>query len=81
MRRGIALALIVIAAAAGWVVLRDWRRGYESTRGATVSRFTVHSTLVGRDLHEILVVPSGGDRRRALLVFLHGRSSSHDSNL
>ena len=81
MRRGIALALIVIAAAAGWVVLRDWRRGYESTRGATVSRFTVHSTLVGRDLHEILVVPSGGDRRCALLVFLHGRSSSPDSNL
>jgi poly(3-hydroxybutyrate) depolymerase len=81
MRRGIALALIVLAGAAGWIALRDWRRGYESTRGATVSRFTVHSTLVGRDLHEILVVPPGDTRGRALLVFLHGRSSPPESNL
>jgi len=61
--------------------LRDWRRGYASTRGATVSRFTLHSELVGRDLHEILVVPEGGGRGRALLVFLHGRGSPPDSNL
>ena len=81
MRRGVALALIVLAAVAGSIVLRDWRRGYESTRGATVSRFTVHSALVHHDLHEILVVPAGDERRRALLVFLHGRSSSPDSNL
>jgi S-formylglutathione hydrolase FrmB len=32
-------------------------------------------------LHEILVVPAGGGRGRELLVFLHGRSSSPDSNL
>jgi enterochelin esterase-like enzyme len=81
MRRGIALGLVVLAAVAGWIVLRDWRRGYESTRGATVSRFTVHSSLVDRDLHEILVGPAGDRRRRGLLVFLHGRSSSPDSNL
>lgn len=81
MRRGVALGLIVLAAAAGWIALRDWRRGYESTRGATVRRFTVHSPLVGRDLHEILVVPAGDRRGRLLLVFLHGRSSAPDSNL
>jgi poly(3-hydroxybutyrate) depolymerase len=81
MRRGVALGLIVLAAAPGWIVLRDWRRGYESTRGGTVSRFTVHSALVDRDLHEILVIPAGDNRRRPLLVFLHGRSSSPDSNL
>jgi enterochelin esterase-like enzyme len=81
MRRGVALGLIVLVAGAGWIVVRDWRRGYESTRGATVSRFTVHSALVDRDLHEILVIPAGDRRRRALLVFLHGRSSSPDSNL
>jgi enterochelin esterase-like enzyme len=81
MRRGIAIAVIVLAAAAGWVAFRDWRRGYESTRGATVSRFTLHSALVGRDLHEILVTPSGDSRGRPLLVFLHGRSSPPDSNL
>jgi enterochelin esterase-like enzyme len=81
MRRGVALGLIVLAASAGWIVVRDWRRGYESTRGAAVTRFTVHSTLVDRDLHEILVIPAGEGRRRPLLVFLHGRSSSPDSNL
>jgi enterochelin esterase-like enzyme len=81
MRRGVALGLIVLAAAAGWIVLRDWRRGYESTRGTTVTRFTVHSALVHRDLHEILVSPGGDRRNRALLVFLHGRSSAPDSNL
>lgn len=80
-RRGIALGLIVLVAAAGWIVVRDWRRGYTSTRGAKVSRFTVHSALVGRDLHEILVRPGGDERRRPLLVFLHGRSSAPDSNL
>jgi len=83
MRRGLALGLIVVAAIAAWTglrELRDWRRGYESTRGATVTRFTVHSELVHRDLHEILVTPPG-DSRRPLLVFLHGRSSSPDSNL
>ena len=81
MRRGVALALIVLAASAGWIAFRDWRRGYESTRGATVTRFTVRSALVGRDLHEVLVVPAGDERGRALLVFLHGRSSAPDSNL
>jgi enterochelin esterase-like enzyme len=76
------LALILIAAGVvAWIALRDWRRGYESTRGATVVRFTLHSELVRRDLHEILVVPAGGVRGRELLVFLHGRSSPPDSNL
>lgn len=81
MRRGLALGLILLVAAAAWFALRDWRRGYVSTRGATVVRFTLHSELVGRDLHEILVVPHGGGRGRQLLVFLHGRGSPPDSNL
>jgi S-formylglutathione hydrolase FrmB len=84
MRRGLALGLIVVAASAAWTGLRElhnWRRGYESARGATVSRFTVHSALVHRDLNEILVTPAGDGERRPLLVFLHGRSSSPDSNL
>jgi enterochelin esterase-like enzyme len=85
VRRRLVLGLILIAvligAAAGWSALRDWRRGYESTREAVVVRFTVHSRLVHGDLHEILVVPAGGGRGRELLVFLHGRSSPPDSNL
>jgi S-formylglutathione hydrolase FrmB len=46
-----------------------------------VTRYTLHSTLVDRDLHEILVIPPGDGRGRALLVFLHGRGSRSDSNL
>ena len=73
VRRGLALGLLLLVAAAAWIALRDWRRGYVSTRGATVVRFTLHSELVGRDLHEILVLPDGGGHGRPLLVFLHGR--------
>jgi enterochelin esterase-like enzyme len=81
VRRGLALGLIVLVAGAAFVGIRNWRRGYSSTRGATVTRFTVRSQLVHRDLHEILVVPAGGGDGRELLVFLHGRSSAPDSNL
>jgi pimeloyl-ACP methyl ester carboxylesterase len=81
VRRGLVLGLILLVAGAAWIGLRDWRRGYVSTRGATVTRFTIHSELVQGDLHEILVVPAGGGRGRELLVFLHGRGSPPDSNL
>jgi S-formylglutathione hydrolase FrmB len=81
VRRGLALCLIAVLVGAGWIGLRDWRRGYRTTRGASVVRFTVDSRLVHRDLHEILVLPRGGSEERVLLVFLHGRSSSPDSNL
>jgi S-formylglutathione hydrolase FrmB len=65
----------------GFVILRDARRGYHSTRGARVIRFTLTSRLARHDLHEVVVVPRGGGRGRPLLVFLHGRSSPADSNL
>jgi predicted esterase len=81
VRRGLALGLIVLVAGAAWFGIRNWRRGYSSTRGATVVRFTIHSPLVHRDLHEILVVAAGGGRGRELLVFLHGRGSGPGSNL
>jgi predicted esterase len=75
------VALIVLVAGAAWLGIRNWRKGYSSTRGATVVRFTIHSALVHRDLHEILVVAAGGGQRRGLLVFLHGRGSGPGSNL
>src|SRR5205823_152322 len=81
MLRGLAVGLVLLAAGAAWVGVRELRRGYRSTRGATVSRFTLHSRLVHRDLREILVLPNGGGRGRELLVFLHGRGSTPDSNL
>ncbi len=46
-----------------------------------VTRFRLHSTLLGRELEQVLVSPSGGGRGRPLLVFLHGRDGSPDSTL
>jgi S-formylglutathione hydrolase FrmB len=43
---------------------------YHSTRGAALVRFTLHSRLTHRNLHEILVVPPR--HSRLLLVLLHG---------
>jgi enterochelin esterase-like enzyme len=80
MRRLAALAVVVALAGVAFVLVRDHRRGYRSTRGAEVERFTIHSRLVGHDLHEVLVVPAAASRS-PLLVFLHGRSSPPDSNL
>src|SRR6266516_2493938 len=81
MRRLLVVFLLGALAVGGWIAVRDLRRGYRSTHGARVERFTLRSRLVGRDLHEVLVVPRGGGRGRELLVFLHGRSSAPASNL
>ncbi len=81
MRRGLALALLAVAAAGIWVVVRDARRGYKDDRGASVTRFPLRSRLLGRSLEEVLVAPAGGGRGRPLLVFLHGRSAPPDSQL
>ena len=81
MRRWLGLAAVVFLATIGWLAVRDIRRGYWTTRGAHVDRFRLHSRLLHRGLDEVLVTPRGGGRGRSLLVFLHGRSSSPDSNL
>lgn len=75
LRRGLAAVAIAVVAVAGFVVIRNVLRGYRSTDGATLERFTLHSGAVGRDLHEILVRPRKRGSR-VLLVLLHGRSSS-----
>jgi predicted esterase len=80
MRRALALAAVLVLVVAGWIGVRDLRRGYRTARGAKVERFTLQSRLVHRELHEILVVPGSGGGRE-LLVLLHGRGSSPDSNL
>jgi hypothetical protein len=68
---GIAAALVAIGV---YMLIQDHRRGYDSTRGATLAHFTLRSADVGHSLHELLVTP----RRhgRWLLVLLHGRGSS-----
>jgi S-formylglutathione hydrolase FrmB len=78
--RPVLLALaVLVAAAVGYVLVRDVARGYRSTVGAKVEHFTLHSKAVGRDLHEILVRPKR--HGSTLLVFLHGRGSSPSSTL
>jgi S-formylglutathione hydrolase FrmB len=47
---------------------------YHSTQGARLVRFTLRSGLLGRWLHETLVVPAAARPNRPLLVLLHGRS-------
>jgi len=80
MRRALLALLLAAAVVVGYVVLRELRRGYRSTDGATLMRFTLHSQAVGHDLHEILVRPARHESR-TLLVFLHGRSSKPSSFL
>jgi poly(3-hydroxybutyrate) depolymerase len=75
----VALA-VCVGGAAVYVFARDAARGYRSTDGATVERFTLHSRAVGRDLHEILVRPKTRGSG-TLLVFLHGRSSHPSDTL
>lgn len=81
MRRIALAAVAVVLVVGGWIGVRDALRGYRSARGARVERFTLHSRLVGRDLHEVLVVPAHAGHGRPLLVFLHGRGSSPESAL
>jgi S-formylglutathione hydrolase FrmB len=54
------------------------------THGAKVTRMTVHSKAVGRNLDVGVVEPAGSAEnlaRRSLLVFLHGRSGTVDTYL
>ncbi len=54
------------------------------TRGAKVTRMTVHSEALGRDLDVGVVEPAGSAgnaARRPLLVFLHGKGGTVDTYL
>jgi S-formylglutathione hydrolase FrmB len=51
-------------------------RGYSSSHGNTIVHYELSSTLLGRRLSEVAIVPAGsGDR--PLLVLLHGRRDSN----
>jgi S-formylglutathione hydrolase FrmB len=77
---GLTIAVVLLTLA-GWGLFRLYRVFKPDQHGATVTRFTLKSTLVGRSLGEIVVTPKGGGRDRPLLVLLHGRSSHPDSFL
>ena len=68
------LALVIAGAIAliGGGRLDAADRGYSSTYGARVVDYSLASELPGRRLDEVGIVPPG-DKRRALLVLLHGR--------
>lgn len=76
--RVLALGLLVVVAAAAWVDIREAGRGYRSTNGSTVTRFTLQSKILGRGLDEVLVRPPDSGGGRPLLVFLHGRGAKPD---
>jgi hypothetical protein len=63
--------VVAFLAIAAYIVIRDVRRGYWTTRGARVEHYTLHSRFVHRDLHEIRVVPA--KHGSWTLVLLHGR--------
>jgi S-formylglutathione hydrolase FrmB len=73
-----------VAAAAAYLALAATVFAPVDSHGAAVSRMTVHSRAVGRDLDVGVVEPAGSAgnvARRPLLVFLHGRSGTVDTYL
>src|SRR5262249_16511690 len=71
-------ALLLLIVVAGAVVVAF--KGVD-TKGATVSRYEIHSVLVHGTLPQVAVVPAHSARRPALLVFLHGKGQDQESNL
>jgi len=56
--------------------------GRADPRGAQVTVVTIHSHAVGATLHTTVVVPKAtqaDNRKRPLLIFLHGRGGDHNS--
>jgi poly(3-hydroxybutyrate) depolymerase len=80
VKRGIFAAAVLAVAGVAFVAVRDARRGYRSSDGATLVHFTLHSRLAQADLHETLVRPARPGSR-TLLVLLHGRGSTPESFL
>jgi enterochelin esterase-like enzyme len=81
----IAAAFLAVAVAAGVAVavasFRDTRR-YKSTHLAQVKQLDVRSPLLGRTMTQVAVVPPRlANRRRPLLVLLHGRAMHPDGLL
>src|SRR6478672_2683822 len=75
--------LVAVALVVGVAVAAVASSAGLDRRGATETRFTVKSRLVGRSLHGIGVVPAGlkAGEKRPLLVFLHGRGTGPGSSL
>jgi predicted esterase len=70
----IGVAAVVVALVAALIAARiiAAEPGYSNTHGTKIVHYTLASSLLGRHLGEIAVVPPGGGKR-PLLVLLHGR--------
>jgi S-formylglutathione hydrolase FrmB len=78
-RRGLALTLAVAAVLAAVALARST---HVDRHGARVAHFVVRSRFVPGRLTETIVQPAGKEGApRPLLVFLHGRGMTEDSNL
>lgn len=80
-RRRRLASLIIFLAALGvaWLVVNLTILAPADRHGARVLHLTVDSKAVGRELGLDVVVPAGRQRRRPLLVFLHGRGGSNST--
>jgi S-formylglutathione hydrolase FrmB len=79
VRRGLAAAFVLALLAVAAIVAVKLTGAEPSSDQVTTEKFTLHSTLLDRDLQEILLVPHAGPKtRRNLLVLLHGRTGDLD---
>ena len=70
-RRIVALGALTATVAIVYVLATTVFGGV-NTQGAHVSRYTIHSSLAHGSRLQIAIAPGASERRRPLLVFLHG---------
>ncbi len=75
------MATLVGLGCVAYVAAKELSEGV-STHGARLLRYTIDSKVVHQSLPQVAVVPPGGATTgRPLLVFLHGKGETQDSNL
>jgi S-formylglutathione hydrolase FrmB len=85
-RRAVAALIAIALVAVGVTEARrywpgDVRFGSAAAHGAQIERYSVRSRFVHRTLPQVAAVPRAArDRKRPLLVFLHGRGDVEESN-
>ncbi len=80
-RRWLAVATLVGLGCVAYVAAEELSKGV-STHGARLLRYAIDSKVVHQSLPQVAVVPPGGATPgRPLLVFLHGKGETQDSNL
>lgn len=68
--------MVLVLAAIAYFLLKAAVFAPADTHGATVAHLTIDSRAVGRIEDVGVVVPAGGEGRRPLLLFLHGKDET-----